>query len=809
MKKWLFLLLCFSSFVPILQSQGPDHILQPIPDKLVVLTFDDGVSTHATYVAPLLKKYGFGGSFYVCEFPPDFQDKHKYMSWEQIRQLHDMGFEVANHTGRHTHLNEIEGPEIVRELEYIEDRCAQYGIPTPQTFAYPAYYTNPEAVSILADKGYTFARIGGARPYDPRVDHPYFIPSYSTTGADKLRVLKAIQEAKDGKIVVLTVHGVPDYAHDWVTTPRELFEAYLQYLRDHQYTVIGLADLEKYIDPVRARSNITPKVVDPKGQPVSIPETISIHIDCDREIGDMDPVYAWFGHDEPNYTYMKNGRKLLSELAGLSPVPVYVRTHNLLTTGDGQPALKWGSTNAYTEDADGKPIYDWTIVDKIFDTYVERSMKPLVEIGFMPKALSSKPEPYRHNWAPGNPYGNIYTGWAHPPEDYEKWAELVYQWVQHAVDRYGKEEVETWYWEPWNEPNIGYWQGTTEEYLKLYDYTADAVKRALPTAIIGGPHSTGPSWDRAAAFLETFLQHCSKGKNYATGATGSPLDFIAFHAKGGPKFIDDHVQMNMGTQLRDVSRGFEIVAAFPEWKALPIVIGESDPEGCAACSMDVYPHNGYRNGTMYSSYTAAAFARKMALADHFGINFKGAVTWAFEFEDQPWFHGFRDLATNGVDKPVLNVFRMFGMMSGKRVEVRGNMAYDYLLVRDSSVRGEQTDVNALATKDEHQAAVLVWNYHDDDRSGPAAPVQMTISGLPAGKVYLEHYRVDHTHSNAYTAWKNLGSPPYPTARQYAELEKAGQLELLDNPKWLTVEWDGLEMEIALPRQGVSLLKFSW
>lgn len=791
------------------QLAGAQILRKPIPDKLVVLTFDDGVSTHATYVAPLLKKYGFGGTFLVCEFPPDFADKHKYMSWEQIRGLHDLGFEVANHTGRHTHLNEVGPEETTRELEYIEDRCAQYGISPPETFAYPAYFTSPEAVSVLEKKGYTFARIGGERPYDPEVDHPYFIPSYSTTGDNKERIISALQEARNGKIVVLTVHGVPDYAHDWVTTPPALFEEYLQYLHDNQYQVIGLADLEAYIDPIRAREEIPLKVIGPKGETITAPPTINIAVDCAEAVGEMEPVYAWFGHDEPNYTYMKDGRKLLSELAGLSPVPVYVRTHNLLTSGDGSPALKWGSTNAYTEDAAGKPIYDWTIVDRIFDTYLERGMKPLVEIGFMPEALSSKPDPYRHDWAPGNAYGNIFTGWAYPPKDYKKWAELVYQWVRHAVEKYGKQEVESWYWEVWNEPNIGYWQGTPEEYMKLYDYAADAVKRALPTATIGGPHSTGPSWDKAGQFLQNFLQHCVAGTNYATGKTGSPLDFIAFHAKGSPKFIEDHVQMNMGAQLRDVSRGFEIVAAFPQLRHLPIIIGESDPEGCAACSMDVYPHNGYRNGTMYSSYTAASFARKMALADHFKVNFKGAVTWAFEFEDQPWFHGFRDLATNGIDKPVLNVFRMFGMMSGRRVQVSGDLAYDFQLVRDSSVRGANTDVNALATKDVHSATVLVWNYHDDDRSGPAAPVQLSLSGLPAGKVQLQHYRVDGAHSNAYSAWLNMGSPQYPTARQYRELEAAGQLELLENPQWITIGAEPLVLPLSLPRQAVSLLRFTW
>jgi xylan 1,4-beta-xylosidase len=340
-------------------------------------------------------------------------------------------------------------------------------------------------------------------------------------------------------------------------------------------------------------------------------------------------------------------------------------------------------------------------------------MKPIAQIGFMPEALSSHPTPYRHYWKPGDNYNDIYTGWAYPPKDYNKWAELVYQWVKHSVAKYGQKEVESWYWELWNEPNIGYWKGTTEEYIKLYDYSADAVKRALPTAKIGGPEVTGPDWDKSATFLKTFLDHVTKGKNYVTGKTGSPIDFITYHAKGAPKLVNGHVQMNMGTQLRDIDKGFEIVASYPTLKKLPIIIGESDPEGCAACSEDLHPQNAYRNGTMYSSYTAASFARKYELAEARGVNLLGAVSWSFEFEDQAWFRGFRDLATNGVDKPVLNVFRMFGMMEGNRVEVKQNLAYDFKKVRDQSVR-EAADINALASKGTNSAGVMVWNYHDDN-----------------------------------------------------------------------------------------------
>ena len=540
----------------------------------------------------------------------------------------------------------------------------------------------------------------------------------------------------------------------------------------------------------------------------SPPKPITIQVDLSKSKGPLKPIWAWFGYDEPNYTYMKDGQKLLTEISKLSKVPVNVRVHSLLVTGDGTAALKWGSTNAYTEDSKGNPIYNWTIIDKIFDTYIQRGMKPIAQIGFMPEAMSTKPQPYRHYWKPGDNYNDIYTGWAYPPKDYQKWSELVYQWVKHSIGRYGQKEVESWYWELWNEPNISYWKGTVDEYIKLYDYTADAVKRALPTAKVGGPEVTGPGGGSSPAFFKAFMDHVVNGKNYVTGKTGTPIDFITFHAKGAPKLVDGHVQMNMGTQLRDIDKGFEIVASYPSLKNLPIIIGESDPEGCAACSEDLSPQNAYRNGTMYSSYTAASFARKYDLAAARGVNLAGAVTWAFEFEDQAWFRGFRDLATNGVDKPVLSVFRMFGMMEGNRADVKSGLAYDYIRVRDQSVRAE-ADINALASKDAKTAAIMVWNYHDDNVPAPDAPLSVQVEGLPNQRVLLHHYRIDKQFSNSYEAWKKMGSPKTPTPEQIADLEKAGQLQLLTSPEWITAKDGKATLTFDLPRQGVSLLKFSW
>jgi xylan 1,4-beta-xylosidase len=382
--------------------------------------------------------------------------------------------------------------------------------------------------------------------------------------------------------------------------------------------------------------------------------------------------------------------------------------------------------------------------------------------------------------------------------------------VRHSVDKYGKAEVESWYWEVWNEPDISYWHGTPEEYDKLYDYAAAAVKRALPSARVGGPATTGPSSVPAAVFLHQFLEHCDHGGNSATGGKGAPLDFITYHAKGRPTVVDGHVRMGIAKNAEDVDKGFAIVRAFPKFKALPIVLSESDPEGCAACSARVYPQNAYRNGALYAAYTAVMMKNVFELADRRQANIEGLLTWAFEFEGQPYFDGFRTLATNGIDKPVLNLFRMAALMHGVRVrtESSGRTPLDTMLAE--GVRGDP-DVDALAVRADRGIWVLTWNYHDDDLPGAEAKVILEIAGVPGSprRVLLRHYRIDDTHSNSWTAWKAMGSPQHPTAEQYARLESAGQLQLADSPRWVDVHGGAAHLDLTLPRQGVSLMELIW
>lgn len=247
---FILLAICFSTNGQILKKK--------IPNKLVVLSFDDATASQYTVVAPLLQEFGFGATFFVCEFPTKMADRSAYLNWQQIQELDKMGFEIANHTRTHRPVNKMTKVQFIEELNYIENKCDSLGIPKPTNFAYPGYNLNAETLEVLEQKGYQFARAGGSRAYEPLRDSPLLVPSWATNATNKEQIMLALKEAKKGKIVVLTLHGVPDVEHPWVNTPPELFKEYLRYLSEHHYKVIAFRDLEKYIDVEEAKKTIIP-----------------------------------------------------------------------------------------------------------------------------------------------------------------------------------------------------------------------------------------------------------------------------------------------------------------------------------------------------------------------------------------------------------------------------------------------------------------------------------------------------------------------------------------------------------------------
>lgn len=538
---------------------------------------------------------------------------------------------------------------------------------------------------------------------------------------------------------------------------------------------------------------------------------IPVTVHADRVVGELRPIWNYFGYDEAGTTLTREGRDLLAKLNALSDEPIRIRVHHLLTSGDGTLALKWSSTNVYTEDAAGAPIYDWTRLDAIMDELTRPGIEPFVQAGFMPQALSSKPEPYTPTLVKtGLPRDMVSGGAFYPPKDYKKWEALIEAWARHSGERYGKERASSWLWELWNEPESPYWRGTKEEYFELYDHFSVAVKRALPNARVGGPHVTDPGWKNGDVFMREFLEHCRSGKNSATGTTGAPLDFIAFHAKGTTRLDEKgRVEMNLRNHLKTIDTYGRIIASFPEFAKLPVYIGESDPEGCAGCPATLDPERDYRRTSQFAAYTAASFMRKQDLMARTGGNLQGAVSWAFTFAEQPWFNGLRALTTNEVALPVFNTFELFARLGRKRVAVDDAAMLPVDRIIADSVRGEP-DIGAIASIDDKgsRLTVLLWNYHDvaggyDDHR----EVQLTIDGLrraALGKRAVE-YSIDEHSGNAYTAWLAMGSTQTPSAEQIAQLHAAAKMRPV--PRDITrTNGAHARLRLVLPRQSVKLIE---
>ncbi|GEP43209.1 polysaccharide deacetylase family protein [Brevifollis gellanilyticus] len=228
--------------------------IEPAPNKLVVLTFDDSVASHATFVGPLLKKHGFGATFFITEGFEFLVDKTHYMTWGQIKALETDGFEIGNHTRKHAGVTKQKPEQLAADVEYIEQKCAEHGIAKPVSFCYPGYQTSEAAVNLLRERGYLFARAGGAQAFDPVKGEPLLMPqAFDGKPESTLEQFKAaVAQAKDGKIAVMTFHGVPDIKHPWVNTDPAKFESYLQHLKDEGCTVIAMRDLTKYLAPKKS-----------------------------------------------------------------------------------------------------------------------------------------------------------------------------------------------------------------------------------------------------------------------------------------------------------------------------------------------------------------------------------------------------------------------------------------------------------------------------------------------------------------------------------------------------------------------------
>jgi len=536
-------------------------------------------------------------------------------------------------------------------------------------------------------------------------------------------------------------------------------------------------------------------------------QRVSVMVDASKWLGRLEHTWNYVGYDECNYTHSPGGMELIRKLGQLER-PYYIRAHHMLCTGNGHGFYKWGSTNVYIEDQNGNPTYNFDIIDKMCDIWLANNCKPFFEIGFMPMDLADMTgielEPDRFNQ-----YRRI--GWNRPPKDYDKWYDLIFALVTHLARRYGAKELETWYFEMWNEPDIDYWKGTHEEFCKLYDYTQAAIHQVLPTARFGGPATCGAySYDsKAANFLRDFLKHTKSGTNYYSGEKGTRLDFTSFHTKGGGYRFTTNPEFEKTPSIKKLLDQVRICGNVIKecgYGDLECVLSEADPDGWAAGGRFDNPAFDFRNTEYYASYVASAYKNIYDLGEEMEIDYRPQA-WAFMFEGERCFEGTRTFSTQGIDKAMFNVFRMYAKLGYQRIQLSSTQDHDPEQYEDYWGESNSAEIDGWATLTGTKSVEILLYCHKDTWDTEAAyEIELQVAELPfEGPCQVIHYRIDKNHSNAYAEWVRQGRPDYPQGEQYAAIKKRDGLELLC-PVEKKILMDGkLKLAFEMPVKSVSLI----
>ncbi len=494
---------------------------------------------------------------------------------------------------------------------------------------------------------------------------------------------------------------------------------------------------------------------------------VRVHVDAARESGPL--VHTWeiaLGSEQLGY-YLKEdaGRGLRN--AGVS----LRRSNRRLRDAFGIRFIRangilMDTLGSYRESG-GKAVYDWSRIDVVYDMLVGDGLRPIVELSFMPAALAA------------NPRQTIldFRAITSPPRDYRKWAEFVGAFALHLMQRYGRDEVASWPFEIWNEPDMSipftgsFWHGTQEDYYRLYDFSAQALKAVDPRIRVGGPAAA------KTESVEPFLKHVTTA-DFATGGSRAPLDFLSVHA------------------FSALPLDFSSLCERYGFKNLPVYYtawGVSSAFGAA--------ENDLPFGAAWVASALIQASAKAALISYW--------TGSDYFEEQgtprSLFHGgFGLLGIDGLRKPRYWAYFMLHQLNGPKVALEGSGDGFGGLVQACATRSPDGSVEVLLTNAARELS-QAQGKPDLDRE-----ITLSVTGLASGgRYHVRHYRVDNTHTNIYAEWVSLGKPDWPQPVILAELRNRDRLALYDEDKEVVAGSDGtLELQFPLPMPGLSLLLFT-
>lgn len=545
---------------------------------------------------------------------------------------------------------------------------------------------------------------------------------------------------------------------------------------------------------------------------------VNINVNASKTMGVQEHLWRYIGYDECNYSYIPEGIELLNKFAALGDSPYYVRTHFMFCTGNCHGTYKFGSTNIYWENEDGDAVYDFTYYDMIIDSFIQTGNKPFVELGFMPMDLVDRSylRLPQGDWEEYNQYKEI--GWTCPPKDYDKWHDFIVALVEHLVEKYGADEVKTWYFELWNEPDIFYWSGTAAEYCRLYDYTEHAAHQVLPELYLSGPAVTGIyEGGRAQKFFKFFLNHCKSGTNFCTQEQGTRLDFITFHVKGGGFPFEMHAPKavpSVESLVHQVKLGLDAIVECG-YQNLEVVLSEADPDGWAAGGIYDNANMIFRNTEYYATYVASTYEKIDQLCVRYGIKVR-PLAWAFMFPGERCFEGTRTFSTQGIDKAVFNMFKVYGQLGDEKLAFTSDGAETLYFLAEPNIgkkdhsqytgEGEETDVSGFAVKGKDGATqIIIYSHNNDIDKKEVNQITLTVDGLQATEVSVAHYRIDAEHSNPHAEWIRQGKPLFPKGEQYDAIKARDGLEKFAEDGSVAVKDGQVVLTFEMPTHGVSYL----
>ena len=511
----------------------------------------------------------------------------------------------------------------------------------------------------------------------------------------------------------------------------------------------------------------------------------SFIVKVDQVIGKNTEFWKAAGSDHLFYHSLKPAGQFLLKRMGEKGSHRYLRSHHTFNKDLKHGVIR--GQNVYSEDQYGNPIYDFSNVNKVFQSYIENGIKPIVEYDYLPELLTNNGSESSR----GNDEGMtiINTG----PNDWKKWSDLMKAITQNFIDQFGIEEVRSWFFEVWNEPD-GWPNDQLEIFYKMYDVFVDAVKSVDLELRVGGPACYHEY------FLKSFLNHVTNGINYVTGKKGTQIDFISYHIYGlSGKWLNKspHIQPQVQRFTLSVLWLQRLLKLFPSLKGTAFHINEWGLSSNYFRTVKDYPDLIYRNSISSPLFLFKLVNSLYEIEDNYKFPTSLLLYWGFSWEadEDEFFVGKRELLTAGnVPKPIQTGFEMMALLKENRIKV--------IKAKKDSRFG------LMATKSEKEIVLLTYNYEESESEKITGnnEIKIELNGLKKSTSYqIKTIMLDKENNNTYQKWIEMGSPKNSKSINLSQIKKAGNLTYNKIINFKTDDEGKISFDLPLIKRSAKLM----